>query len=63
MLFCVYCIYLIIQFIILNLLYIKIKVYYSPLTYKDKIAGKIIDVHKLYEAFQAKDELFYWKLI
>jgi len=63
MLFCVCCIYLIIQFIILNLLYIKIKVYYSPLTYKDKITGKIIDVHKLYEAFQAKDELVYWKLI
>ena len=54
---------MIIQFIILNFLYIKIKVYYSPLTYKDKITGKIIDVHKLYEPFQAKDELVYWKLI
>ena len=55
--------YIIIQFIIINLLYFKIKVYYSPLTYKDKITGKIIDVHKLYEPFQAKDELVYWKLI
>ena len=55
--------YMIIQFIIINLLYFKIKVYYSPLTYKDKITGKIIDVHKLYEPFQAKDELVYWKLI
>ena len=40
-------IYIIFQFIILNILYFKIKVYYTP----------------LYEAFQAKDELIYWKII
>ena len=56
-------IYIIFQFIILNILYFKIKVYYTPLIYKEKITGKKIDVHKLYEAFQAKDELIYWKII
>ena len=55
--------YIICQFIILNYLYFEIKVYYSHLTYKDKETGKKIDVHKLYEAFQAKDELVYWKII
>ena len=55
--------YIISQFIILNYLYFKIKVYYVPLTYKDKETGKKIDVHKLYEAFQTKDELIYWKII
>ena len=55
--------YIISQFIILNYLYFKIKVYYAPLTYKDKETGKKIDVHKLYEAFRAKDELIYWKII
>ena len=63
MLFYICVTYMIIQFIILNIIYFKIKVYYSPLTYKDKITGKIVDVHKLYEAFQAKDELVYWKLV
>ena len=56
-------IYIIFQFIILNILYFKIKVYYTPLIYKEKITGKKIDIHKLYEAFQAKDELIYWKII
>ena len=55
--------YIISQFIILNYLYFKIKVYYSPSIYRDKETGKKIDVHKLYEAFQAKDELVYWKII
>ena len=55
--------YIITQFIILNYLYFKIKVYYSPLIYEDKITRKNIDIHKLYEAFQAKDELVYWKII
>jgi len=55
--------YIISQFIILNYLYFKIKVYYAPLTYKDTETGKKIDVHQLYETFQAKDELIYWKII
>ena len=55
--------YIIVAFIFLNILYFKIKIYYTPLVYKDKITGKIINVHKLYEAFQAKDELIYWKII
>ena len=37
--------------------------YYKPLFYKDKTSGKIIDVHKLYEPFQVKDHLIYWKFI
>ena len=56
-------IYFILVFIFLNILYSKEKIYYKPLTFKDKETGKIIDVHKLYEPFQAKDELKYWKLI
>ena len=39
------------------------KIYYRPLTYKDKETGKIVDVHKLYEPFQAKDHLSYWKMM
>ena len=31
--------------------------------YGDKLTRKNIDIHKLYEAFQAKDELVYWKII
>lgn len=56
-------IYLILDFIFLNILYSKVKVYYRPLTYKDKETGKIVDVHKLYEPFQSKDELCYWKMM
>ena len=56
-------IYFVITFIFLNILYLKVKVYYRPLTYKDKETGKLVDVHKLYEPFQNKDELNYWKLI
>ena len=56
-------IYFLFTFIFLNILYLKVRVYYAPLTYKDKNTGKIIDVHKLYEPFQAKDKLSYWKLI
>jgi len=55
--------YLCVQFIILNLLYLKLKVYYSPLVYKDKKTGNIIDIHKIYEAFQVKDELSYFHII
>ena len=55
--------YFISHFIILNYLYFQIKLYYTPLAYKDKETGKKIDVHKLYETFQAKDELVYWKII
>ena len=44
-------------------LYSKIKVYYRPLTYKDKEKGKIIDAHKLYEPFNSKDNFIYWKFI
>ena len=55
--------YLGLNFIFLNIIYFRMKVYYRPLTYKDEKTGIIIDVHKLYEAFQAKDELIYWKLI
>ena len=50
-------------FIFLNILYSQLVVYYRPLTYKDKKTGKIVDVHKLYEPFQSKDELKYWKFI
>jgi len=50
-------------FLILNFVYIKIKKYYAPITCKDKETGKVIDVHKLYEPFQAKDELKYWKIM
>ena len=46
-------IYFILDFIFLNILYNLLKVYYRPLTYKDKETGKIVDVHKLYEPFQA----------
>jgi 1-acyl-sn-glycerol-3-phosphate acyltransferase len=56
-------IYFISVFIFLNFLYSKIKVYYRPLTYKDKETGKIIDVHKLYEPFHSKDKFNYWKFI
>ena len=56
-------IYFILDFIFLNILYNNLKVYYRPLTYKDKETGKIVDVHKLYEPFQSKDEFSYWKLI
>ena len=55
--------YFIFTFIFLNFLYFKVRVYYLPLSYKDKKTGKIIDVHKLYEPFQAKDKLSYWKMI
>ena len=37
--------------------------YYSPLVYKDKKTGNIIDIHKIYEAFQVKDELSYFHII
>ena len=56
-------IYFILNFIFLNILYNHLKVYYRPLAYKDKETGKIVDVHKLYEPFQSKDEFSYWKLI
>ena len=56
-------IYFILVFIFLNFLYSKLKIYYRPLTYKDKETGKIVDVHKLYEPFQSKDELKYWKFM
>ncbi len=59
----IFLIYLIFTFIIVNYLYLKIRVYYRPLTYKDKETGKIVDVHKLYEPFQAKDNLSYWKML
>ena len=51
------------MFIFLNWLYSNCKIYYKPLEYKDKKTGKIIDVHKLYEPFQAKDKLRYWKFM
>ena len=56
-------IYFLFGFIIVNILYLKVRVYYRPLTYKDKKTGKIVDVHKLYEPFQTKDELSYWKMM
>ena len=56
-------IYFVFTFILLNFLYQKVKIYYRPLTYKDKETGKIVDVHKLYEPFQAKDHLSYWKMM
>ena len=56
-------IYFISNFIILNILYLKVRKYYRPLTYKDKETGKIIDVHKLYEPFSAKDKFSYWKMM
>ena len=55
--------YIPIMFIFLNWLYINCSIYYKPLTNKDKASGKIIDIHKLYEPFQAKDKLRYWKFI
>ena len=55
--------YFIFTFLILNILYYKVRIYYLPLSYKDKKTGKIIDVHKLYEPFQAKDQLNYWRMI
>jgi hypothetical protein len=58
-----FAIYFILDFIFLNILYLQIKIYYKPLTYKDKETGKIVDVHKLYEPFQSKDELSYWKMM
>ena len=51
------------EFLILNWIYINSKIYYKPLKYQDKKTGKIIDVHKLYEPFQAKDKLTYWRFI
>ena len=56
-------IYFIFTFLIVNYLYLKVRIYYRPLTYKDKDTGKIVDVHKLYEPFQAKDNLSYWKMM
>ena len=56
-------IYFGLDFIFLNILYLKMRPYYLPLTYKDKETGKIVDVHKLYEPFQSKDKFSYWKLI
>ena len=55
--------YFVFTFIFLNILYLKVRVYYAPLTYKDKKSGKIVDVHKLYEPFMAKDKLSYWRII
>ena len=55
--------YIPIMFIFLNWLYKNCNIYYKPLEYKDKNTGKIIDVHKLYEPFQAKDKLIYWRFI
>ena len=63
MLFYILLFYILVQFIFLNILYFKIKVYYSPLIYRDKKTGINLDVHKIYEAFQAKDELSYFKII
>ena len=51
------------MFIFLNWLYRNCSIYYKELCYQDKKTGKIIDVHKLYEPFQAKDKLRYWKFI
>ena len=56
-------IYFLFNFLVLNFLYLKVRIYYRPLTYKDKETGKIVDVHKLYEPFQAKDKLCYWKMM
>lgn len=50
-------------FIFLNILYYKLIVFYRPLTYTNKKTGEVVDVHKLYEPFQSKDKLSYWKLI
>ena len=55
--------YIPIMFIFLNWLYKNCIIYYKPLEYEDKKTGKIIDVHKLYEPFQAKDKIKYWKFI
>ena len=55
--------YIPIMFIFLNWLYKNCAIYYKPLEYEDKKTGKIIDVHKLYEPFQAKDKIKYWKFI
>ena len=55
--------YIPIEFVIINWVYINSKIYYNPLKYKDKKTGKIIDVHQLYEPFQAKDKLRYWRFI
>jgi 1-acyl-sn-glycerol-3-phosphate acyltransferase len=55
--------YIPIVFIFLNWLYKNCNVYYKPLEYKDKSTGKTINVHKLYEPFQAKDKLRYWRFI
>ena len=63
MLFYILLFYILVQFIFLNILYFKIKVYYYPLIYKHKKTGINLDVHKIYEAFQAKDELSYFKII
>ena len=58
-----FALYFIFTFLIVNILYFKSRPYYLPLSYKDKKTGKIIDVHKLYEPFQAKDKLNYWRMI
>ena len=55
--------YIPIMFIFLNWLYKNCNIYYKPLEYKDKETGKIVDVRKLYEPFQAKDKLRYWRFI
>jgi len=51
------------MFIFLNWLYINCNIYYKPLEYIDKKTGKKVDIHKLYEPFQAKDKLRYWRFI
>ena len=52
-----------IMFIFLNWLYSNCIIYYKRLEYIDKKTGKKIDIHKLYEPFQAKDKLRYWRFI
>ena len=55
--------YFLFTFFFLNILYLKVRVYYAPLTYIDKKTGKLVNVHKLYEPFMAKDKLSYWRII
>ena len=55
--------YIPIMFIFLNWLYSNCNIYYKRLEYIDKKTGKKINVHKLYEPFQVKDKLSYWRFI